>query len=104
MYRVDARNLHTIRIFDLKVWFLRRVNDFFDRQKKAILTNSFRSFPSPSPSSPLHRFLYISGNVYQFKGCDTLRPLSHHFLRKSPRSHDFLFRVDTRVLHAISML
>ena len=35
-----------IRIFYLKIRFLRRVNDFFDLQKKAILTNSFRSVPS----------------------------------------------------------
>ena len=62
LFREDARNLHMIRNFYLKIRFLRRVNDFFDLQKKAIFTNSFRSVP-PSPS---HRFLYISGNLYRF--------------------------------------
>ena len=52
LFRENARNLHMVRIFYLKIRFLRRVKDFFDLQKKAILTNSFRSVPSPS-----HRFL-----------------------------------------------
>ena len=34
LFREDARNLHMIRNFYLKIRFLRRVNDFFDLQKK----------------------------------------------------------------------
>ena len=54
-----------IRIFYMKSRVFNCVSYFFDCQKRAILTKTIRSFPSPSPS---HQFLRVTGTYTDFKG------------------------------------